>query len=122
MEAEPMSDRRRAVLRKSRVFLVPDMDLSIVDHLVSELILTEEDEERINAEKVRHDKVRKLIDLLPRRGEVAYNVFMKILKEQQSFLYDQVKVLEDQSDDVLFTESSYYNGKQLPKVYIICRL
>ncbi|XP_072038363.1 death domain-containing protein CRADD-like [Amphiura filiformis] len=104
---EPMTDRHRAILRKSRVFLVPDIELSIIDHLVSELVLTAEDEERINAEKVRHDKIRKLIQLLPRRGDNAYDIFLKVLHEQQLFLYEKIKELENLSDDILLADSSY---------------
>ena len=95
---EPMSNRCRVILRKSRRFLVQDLDLGIVDYLVSELIITQDDEERIAAEKVNSDKARKLLELLARKGQRAYNVFVRVLKERQKYLYDNVRAVESQSD------------------------
>ena len=104
--AECMTDSHRSILRKSRIFLVSDLDIGIVDHLVSKLILTDEDEERINAEPVRHDKVKRLLEILPRRGDEAYDKFLEVLAAQQDYLFDQVKKVERQDREAEWPSDS----------------
>ena len=97
--AECMTDRHRSILRKSRIFLVSDLDMGIVDHLVAKLVLTDEDEARINVEPVRHDKVKRLLEILPRRGDEAYDKFLEVLATQQDYLFDKVKEVERQEPE-----------------------
>ena len=89
-----MTEVHRVILRRARICLLENLDMQILDHLIAKLIVNAEDEDIINATNIRRDKIKQLMDLLPRRGDRAYRVFMDILDEKQNFLYLEIKKIE----------------------------
>lgn len=81
-----MEEKHRNLLRSKRMDLVRDMDGDrISSHLYSQDIFSEEDKELVNAETTPQRKNEKLLDILPKRGDKAFNVFCDTLKELKMF-------------------------------------
>lgn len=81
-----MEDADRRTLQLNRVFLVknianPD---DIAEGLYSREIFTEGMKDEIEVEKLREKKVRKLLDVIPRRGPDAFVAFLDVLLETKN--------------------------------------
>ena len=80
-----MDDKHREILRRQRYNLRRDLEvMKLLPKLFSVLDL--EDEEEIKAEATRRKKVEKLLDILPKKGPEAFDVFVRGLLETQPFL------------------------------------
>lgn len=66
----------------------------IIDGLYTEEVLTRQLREKINANKTETERLRALLDILPRRGDNAFNKFYEVL----------VEVEEDAAADILCPE------------------
>lgn len=90
---EGMSQRCRCALQKSRMELLDDLDVKpATDYLLSKLILSPEDSQRILAKQLDCDNKRELLDILPQRGHNAYDEFCKFLnRPTQEWLYGTVR-------------------------------
>lgn len=84
---KPMDEKRRKIIRTCRVELARDMEPRQLIHHMAD-VLTPIDEEEIKAVVTRWEQCEKLLDILPRRGEKAFDSFVKALKEVQPFLSD----------------------------------
>ena len=83
----PMDEKRRNLIRIRRVELARDMEPRQLIHHMAD-VLTPIDEEEIKAIATRWGQCEKLLDILPRRGEKAFDSFVKALKKVQPFLAD----------------------------------
>lgn len=89
-----MDKKHRDLLRKNRISLVQDLEASqLLSYLYQEDILSENDRDSIKAEKTRGAKAEKLLDILPRRGKKAFDVFCQALAttDGQGHLVDLLK-------------------------------
>jgi len=83
-----MDEKQRNIIRIRRVELARDMEPRQLIHHMAD-VLTPTDEEEIKAIATRWGQCEKLLDVLPRRGEKAFDSFVKALKEVgQPFLAD----------------------------------
>ncbi|XP_062607321.1 caspase-6-like [Saccostrea cucullata] len=81
-----MDDTDRRTLQVNRTYLVknianPD---DIAEELFSNEIFTEGMKDEVEVEKLREKKVRKLLDILPRRGPDAFKIFLNVLVDTQN--------------------------------------
>lgn len=82
---EVMTKEHRLILRKHRKELEDNLQpLKLLSHLTN--VLSHEDEEEIRAERTTTEQVRRLLDLLPRRGDQAFEAFVRALDRTQRFL------------------------------------
>ncbi|CAH1243939.1 CRADD [Branchiostoma lanceolatum] len=82
MADKPMSENHRELLKKKYVPLTRDLHANhVIPYLYQEGVLTEEMKERLDAipDEMRHKKSRLLLDLLPTRGDKAFEVFKTAL-------------------------------------------
>lgn len=89
-----MDKKHRDLLRKNRISLVQDLEATqLLSYLYQEDILSENDRDSIKAEKTRGAKSEKLLDILPRRGKRAFDVFCQALAttDGQDHLVDLLK-------------------------------
>ena len=89
-----MDKKHRDLLRKNRISLVQDLEATqLLSYLYQEDILSENDRDSIKAEKTRGAKAEKLLDILPRRGKRAFDVFCQALAttDGQGHLADLLK-------------------------------
>ena len=89
-----MTDRHREILERSSSVLLNDLDVNdVVPHLSAEGILTANDVATIHAagQTTRRNKVTVLLDIIPRRGDDAYETFVKLLHKP---LYTEVRAIE----------------------------
>ncbi|XP_053307320.1 caspase-2 isoform X2 [Spea bombifrons] len=94
-----MKDYHRKALKRKRLLLLKEMvPKELLQHLMSEGILTDYMYDKIAAESVPYDQNIALLNLLPKRGPQAFQVFCKALREtEQDHLANQ---LEEQVVDV----------------------
>ncbi|XP_061189606.1 caspase-6-like [Saccostrea echinata] len=78
-----MEERERGILRKSRSIFTRDLvDLDTVcDRLYQREVLSEGMKNEVLSEKTRENQVRKLLDIIPKRGKRAYGAFFDALEE-----------------------------------------
>ena len=85
-----MDDKHRKVLIEVRDRLVQDMDPNeVLLNMGDSQVLSANDEEEIMSKKTRRERCMALLEILPRRGEKAYDSFKKALRNGcQKFLWD----------------------------------
>ena len=80
-----MDDKHRDILRRHWASLRKDLDIvELLPHLVD--VLGQADQEKVQAEATRREKIDKLLDIMPRKGPEAFDNFLKALQKIQSFL------------------------------------
>ena len=80
-----MDDKHRDILRRKWSNLRRDLEVTnLLPYLVE--VLSPEDEEEVKAEATRPKMVDKLLNVLPKKGPNAFDVFVKGLQEIQPFL------------------------------------
>lgn len=80
-----MDDKHREILRRQQLNLRRDLEvMKLLPKLHS--VLDTDDEEEVKAEATRRKKVDKLLNILPKKGPKAFDVFVKGLQEIQPFL------------------------------------
>ena len=95
-----MEKKHRDLLRRNRVTLVQDLEaLRLLNYLFQEGTLSENDLDTVKAEKTRSAQAEKLLDILPRRGKKAFDVFCHALEntDGQGHLVDILKTKESVS-------------------------
>lgn len=80
-----MDKKRREVLRRQRSNLRRDLEVMRLLPKLSE-VLDSKDEDEVKAEATRRKMVDKLLNILPKKGPKAFDVFVKGLQEIQPFL------------------------------------
>ncbi|XP_013400484.1 uncharacterized protein LOC106166457 [Lingula anatina] len=80
-----MSNHHKDLLRRNRMALTNDMTDSdtkfILNHLLQEGVFTQRDNETVRAERTCYARAEKLLDLLPGKGESAFEIFRYALCE-----------------------------------------
>lgn len=84
---KPMDEKCRNIIRTRRVELARDMEPRQLILYMAD-VLTPIDEEEIKAVPTRWAQCEKLLDILPRRGDKAFDSFVNALKKIQPFLAD----------------------------------
>lgn len=75
-----MTSRCRLALLKSREELIRDLDIKpVTDYLLSKLILHPQDSQRILARQPDHERRRRLLDVLPQKGQRAFDELCQFL-------------------------------------------
>ena len=75
-----MEHKHRKILRHKWSNIRDDLEpKNVLPKLVT--VLTETEEEEIKAQSTRHKRCDKLLEILPRKGENAFEVFVKALKK-----------------------------------------
>ena len=104
-----MEEKHRYILRLHRSSIRMDLEpKNILPKLV--LVLTEIDEMEIKTQCTREKRCDRLLEILPRRGPDAFNVFVKALKEEAPHLASDLieagnKEVPDQSSALRVSQS-----------------
>jgi len=88
-----MDEIHREVIRENFIYIGENLVLKdILDFLVGEMVLTEDMQEEILAEKTKKDKIAKFLFILPRRGPGAFEKFLEGLDStKQDFIADRLR-------------------------------
>nr|XP_022286252.1 caspase-6-like [Crassostrea virginica] len=88
-----MEERERTVLRRSRSVFTRDLvDVhTVCDRLYQREVLSEGMKSEILSETTRENQVRKLLDIIPKRGQKAYWALFDVLEE--TFQHDLSSIL-----------------------------
>ena len=106
-----MSEEHKLTLKRLRKTFVENLEIDLVlDELVSNNIITYEDEDRIQAGKTTGEKIRTLLRLLPRKGDKAFGVLYASQKDKP---WLQKMMVENQSNPV---QGTYDASKR----YVFC--
>ena len=104
-----MDISHRNNLRYCRQKIVEDLNVEdIIDHLIENDIVDDEIRERIFSEKTKRAQARSLLDILPTRGPAAYKCFLESLRENYSWLVEELETKEP-SDITDFSETNHLN-------------
>lgn len=88
-----MNDQDRNKLKVNRTFIIKNLEnvIDVVDRLLAFDIITEGMKEEIEAEKGKQSQIRKILDILPRRGPEAFKQFLHILSDTSNgFIANQL--------------------------------
>ena len=78
---KPLRDEYRSILMSVREALVKDMDPEdVLLKMAAKYVFTQGEEERIKAKKTRADKCVLFLEILPRKGARAYDIFKEALE------------------------------------------
>ncbi len=85
-----MTCENRRKLIKNRVQLAEEINpQEVITYLCEKQVLTSHMYEQIQSCKTRYEKATHLLDLLPRRGDMAYSIFCDALRStNQAWLAD----------------------------------
>lgn len=91
----------RDILRNKRALLIKNMEpLKLLKYLGS--TLDETDDEEIKAQPTRGKACEKLLEILPRKGQNAFDEFVNALKEVQTQYYLAVALIEAGNEEEAF--------------------
>ena len=87
-----MDDDHREILKSVREVLVKDMDAEEMLRIMSDShLFSERDEEKIMGRGLtREEKCEIFLDILPRTGAQAYDIFKEALKEVRKHLVEDI--------------------------------
>ena len=89
---KPMDEKHRNTLESVRVKLVRDMEVTqVLLQMSGEQVFSDADKGIIKSKPNRQEQCEALLDILPRKGENAYESFIQALKKVQPFLADVVR-------------------------------
>ena len=95
-----LSDERRRILRRVKRHLVRDMDAEeVLLQMTAENVFNTTEEERIKVKLTRSEKNEQLLDILPSKGEKAYEIFKETLQEVHPHLANIILELGNCFDD-----------------------
>lgn len=89
---KPMAEEHRKVLRRCREKLVKDMEpAEVLLQMAESLVFTQEDEDKIKSRDLtRQQQCETLLDILPRKGAKAYEIFKKTIERVHPHLTSTV--------------------------------
>lgn len=74
-----------------RGHLVTELDPQpVLTGLLVKLKISQEEYNKIKTEKTREDQVKSLLDLLPKKNQPTYEVFLQLLKDHQDWLHEKL--------------------------------
>lgn len=88
-----MDEQDRNKLKTNRTFIIKNLEnvVDVVDRLLSNNVVTDGMKEDIEAEKGKSSQIRKMLDILPRRGPEAFQQFLQILADTENgFIANQL--------------------------------
>lgn len=89
---KPMDKKYRNILESVRVELVRGMDAEqVLRHMAGVQVFSDANKDIIKSRPNRQEQCKALLDILPRRGENAYESFIQALEEVQPYLADVVR-------------------------------
>ena len=95
-----LSDERRRILRRVKRHLVRDMDAKeVLLQMTAENVFNTTEEEGIKVKLTRSEKNEQLLDILPSKGEKAYEIFKETLQEVHPHLANIILELGNCFDD-----------------------
>jgi len=103
-----MQKKHKDLLRRNRVALVGDLEATrLLNYLFQEGAFSENDLDAIKTEKTRSAQAEKLLDILPRRGEKAFDIFYRALAntDGQGHLVNLLQANESVSSGVVSSTS-----------------
>ena len=108
---KPLSDERRGILRSAKRDLVRDMDAyEVLLHMTAENIFNTTEEERIKVKPTRSEQNKQLLDILPTKGEKAYEIFKETLQEVHpplaNIILERGKCFDDHENQLVFKKKS----------------
>ncbi|XP_052819900.1 caspase-7-like [Mya arenaria] len=76
-----MDQSHRDILKKNRTFIIDSIanPIEVAERLFEQEIFSEGMRQEIEAQKTPNDKVRKIINTLPKRGPRAFGIFLEVL-------------------------------------------
>ena len=91
-----MDEIHRQVLRKQRLTMLKDLEtVGVLDHMYQSGSLSEDDCAQVKISGTRRERCQRFLDMLPRRGDNAYHVFLRALeKESLSHLAEELRRCE----------------------------
>ena len=82
---KPMSDKHRNLLRRSKPDLLKDLEpTKLLGHLTN--VLDDQDFAEIRSSRTRIQQAEALLDIIPRRGEKAFSLFVEAIRKHQPYL------------------------------------
>ena len=101
-----MESKHREILKSNRVYLLDNLQPNaMVDHLMESKLLSEDDLEELRSERKTKEKIRFLLDKIPRKGPDAFDKFIDVLKKtDQEYIAN--KLLEGISANAGWLHSS----------------
>ena len=108
---KPLSDERRRILRRVKRDLVRDMDANeVLLQMTAESIFNTTEEERIKVKPTRSEQNKQLLDILPTKGEKAYEIFKETLQEVHpplaNIILERGKCFDDHENQLVFKKKS----------------
>ena len=90
-----MDKKHRKLLLKKRLLFVENLEPNdISGYMFQERLISENDKEEIENQVTRRQRVEWLLDLLPRKGPLAFQKFCNILKESKTYSFLAYQLLE----------------------------
>ncbi|CAH3184904.1 unnamed protein product, partial [Porites lobata] len=90
-----MDDKHRNILRRTRLTLRKDLEpIKLLPYLVDVLDHTDEEEIKASSNEKRVSGVDKLLEILPRKGQKAFDIFKKALQKVQPHLVVHLEMEE----------------------------
>lgn len=83
-----MEEKHKSLLRTKRLYLTEELQPlvdKIIDSLLEVDVLNDNMKQDIEAERTKVARVRKLLDILPRRGPLAFSKFCTVLQDMKQF-------------------------------------
>lgn len=88
-------DEYKLRMDSNLVLLLDDLSTeSVMDQLLQDGILDHDDIDTVKAEKIRRDKVRKMLDMIYHRGPHAYKCLRLALLENYDWIVDKLDSTE----------------------------
>ncbi|KAJ8681851.1 hypothetical protein QAD02_017643 [Eretmocerus hayati] len=90
-----MDEKHKDILKRMRRNIVDDLDVfnGIIPPLTTEYILKEEDVDEIKRGGSREERAEILLDILPKRGPRAFDVFLQSLRHQYDWLSEEIDTM-----------------------------
>ena len=91
-----MDEIHRQVLRRLHLSMVKDLETGrVLDHMYQSDSFSDDDCAQVNISGTRRERCQRFLDILPRRGDKAYHVFLRALeKENLSHLAEKLRRCE----------------------------
>ena len=79
---KPLCDEDRKILNGAKRNLVMDMDAEdVLLYMAADNVFTAAEEDRIKTKPTRAEKNEQMLEILPRKGTKAYEIFKKVLQK-----------------------------------------
>ncbi|XP_044179725.1 uncharacterized protein LOC114955322 [Acropora millepora] len=108
-----MNEKHRSILRDLRPDIIRDLEPNnILPHLGR--VFTEKEEEEIRAQSTRQERCVRLLEILPRKGPLAFAAFVAVLKKEAYHL--AVELIEAEKKHVVVRDRRPQTAKPPTRV------